>query len=102
MALSQYVYNDPLFSQIERAMDRAMDRFVSGRDMGMGPVIPGFAHAVGSSGHPMDIMETKDGFEITTDAPGFNPQDIMVEMHEVGATAAAAAEHSYSCLTAVC
>jgi HSP20 family molecular chaperone IbpA len=102
MALSQYVYNDPLFSQIERAMDRAMDRFVSGRDMGMGPVIPGFAHAVGSSGHPMDIMETKDGFEITTDAPGFNPQDIMVEMHEVGGTAALQLCPAGFCVTTVC
>lgn len=30
----------------------------------------------------MDIVETKDSYQLHADAPGFSPQDINVEMHE--------------------
>jgi HSP20 family molecular chaperone IbpA len=76
MALTPYL-NDPLFNQIERAMDRAMGRFMGDRDVSF---MPNFTREVGmpSTAHPMDIMETNDAYELTADAPGFTPSDITV------------------------
>jgi len=83
MALSPYVMNDPLFNNIERAMDRAFDRALGGRtgDV-MSLFMPSFAGPSGAGGHPMDIVETKDSYMLQADAPGFSPADINVEMNE--------------------
>lgn len=85
MALSPYFGNDPFFGQIERAMDRAFDRALGGRPGGDTTIAAFMPSLVGPStagGHPMDIVETKDSFNITADAPGFTPDDIQVEMNE--------------------
>lgn len=54
MALSPYVMNDPMFSNIERAMDRAFDRALGGRtgDV-MSLFMPSFSGPSGAGGHPM-------------------------------------------------
>eukprot|EP00878_Enallax_costatus_P001164 GHUV01001305.1.p1 GENE.GHUV01001305.1~~GHUV01001305.1.p1 ORF type:complete len:164 (+),score=32.59 GHUV01001305.1:211-702(+) len=83
MALSPYVMTDPLFSNIERAMDRAFDRALGGRSGDvMAAFMPSFTGPSGAGGHPMDIVETKDKFMLQADAPGFSPDDISVEMNE--------------------
>ncbi|KAF8062724.1 Heat shock 22 kDa protein [Scenedesmus sp. PABB004] len=83
MALSTYFGGDPMFGQLERAMDRAFERALGGRggDV-MAAFMPTLTGPSGAGGHPMDIIETKDAFELHTDAPGFTPDDISVQMHE--------------------
>uniref|UniRef100_A0A383W5E9 SHSP domain-containing protein n=1 Tax=Tetradesmus obliquus TaxID=3088 RepID=A0A383W5E9_TETOB len=82
MALSLFGTSDPFFGQMERAMDRAFNRALTGRDIGA--LMPALTSSAGASttGHPMDIIETKDAFELHCDAPGFSPADISVEMSE--------------------
>lgn len=64
-------------------MDRAFDRALGGRtgDV-MSALMPPLAGPSGAGGHPMDVVETPEAFKLTTDAPGFAPADISVEMHE--------------------
>jgi HSP20 family protein len=84
MALTPYVLNDPFFNNIERAMDRAFDRALGGGRGGdiMGAFMPALTGPSSAGGHPMDIVETKDAFQLHADAPGFSPEDISVEMNE--------------------
>jgi HSP20 family protein len=70
MALTPY-FNDPFFGQIERAMDSVLSR----------SSLPNML-SVSVPSHPMDIVETKDSFQLTADAPGFTPDEINVHMHE--------------------
>jgi HSP20 family protein len=71
MALSLFV-TDPFFSDEERSFDRALQRaFRKGSD-----TLPR------SVRHPVDVVETKEAFNVVTDAPGFSPEDIKVELHE--------------------
>lgn len=84
MSMTPYM-TDPFFGQIERAIDRAMCRFLGDRPLGeLSLAVPslGMGPGMGPTGYPMDIIETKDAFEVTADAPGFDPSDITVQMHE--------------------
>ncbi|KAF6255666.1 HSP20-like chaperone [Scenedesmus sp. NREL 46B-D3] len=80
MALSLFGTTDPFFGQMERAMDRAFNRALTGVDVGAR--MPALTSSAGAStaAHPMDIVETKDAYLLHADAPGFCPADINVEM----------------------
>jgi HSP20 family protein len=74
MALS-YVLVDPFFSDEERNLNRALQRaFRSGSD-----TLPKSSNLLR---HAVDVVETKEAFKVVTDAPGFSPEDIKVELHE--------------------
>eukprot|EP00882_Tetradesmus_deserticola_P000315 GHRQ01000349.1.p2 GENE.GHRQ01000349.1~~GHRQ01000349.1.p2 ORF type:complete len:161 (+),score=71.90 GHRQ01000349.1:179-661(+) len=80
MALSLFGTTDPFFGNMERAMDRAFSRALTGMDVGaLKPAMTGPAGA-STTAHPMDIVETKDAYLLHADAPGFSPSDINVEM----------------------
>jgi hypothetical protein len=76
MALSMWTgASDPFFTQMERAMDNAFNRTFGGRGMttdimGMPTMGTDLFRNVGVSTHPVDIVETKDCFNVTCDAPG--------------------------------
>ncbi|KAL6745461.1 HSP20-like chaperone [Haematococcus lacustris] len=70
------LFNDPLFSDIERTVSRAFQPY-------FGAMMPGkgFDAAFPSGGlYPMDIHEHKDRYSIVADAPGFSPEQVHVEL----------------------
>jgi len=72
------MFNDPAFSHMERAMDRAFERAfapvlsspMSGCDLDL----------FRGAGHAFDIVEKPDAFELVADAPGFSPSDVNIEL----------------------
>ncbi|MEW5313600.1 MAG: hypothetical protein WDW38_005155 [Sanguina aurantia] len=93
MSLSPWIGMDP-FSALERAIDRSIrsnDRSfdltpmlrsggAAGGDMGAMTVAPWAS--LGGSGHPVDIMELDNRFEVHADAPGFTTDDISIETND--------------------
>jgi HSP20 family protein len=69
---------DPFFSDAERNFDRAIQQAFRN------DVFPAGTTSARSASlrHAVDVVETKDAFKVVTDAPGFNPEDIKVELHE--------------------
>ncbi|KAL6755926.1 HSP20-like chaperone, partial [Haematococcus lacustris] len=70
------LFNDPLFSDIERTVSRAFQPY-------FGAMMPGkgFDAAFPSGGlYPMDIHEHKDRYSLVADAPGFSPEQVHVEL----------------------
>lgn len=80
MALSLFT-QDPFYTNMERAIDRAFNNALSGRFLvpDVSSMTP-FTSLAGA--HPMDVVETDKHYELHADAPGMNPDDIRVEVHE--------------------
>lgn len=74
MALSLFGNSDPLFGQMERAMDRAFNRALTGRDIGA--LMPALTSSAGASttGHPMVSRNTLWWLEMV-----FSTEDILKE-----------------------
>jgi len=77
--------NDP-FTQMDRAIERAFDRYFSGRgNLGLdvvptpGVTSPGDLWTSVAGSHPFDIIERDNSYEVMADAPGMNPEDIHIE-----------------------
>mmetsp|Transcript_6172 Transcript_6172/g.13439 ORF Transcript_6172/g.13439 Transcript_6172/m.13439 type:complete len:166 (-) Transcript_6172:253-750(-) len=84
MALS-LVFNDPVFAEMERMVDRAFERSLGpliseSPNKGSGQEI--FRTNAGRSAHAFDIIERKDAYELVADAPGFEPSDVTVELND--------------------
>jgi len=77
MALCTF-YADPFFAETERILDRAVQQAVGRNNI----FLPADARTAASFRNAVDVVETKDAFKVVTDAPGFTPEDIKVELHE--------------------
>lgn len=66
------LFNSPL----ERTIDRAFNNVLAGRSQNA-PQFPSLRGV-----HPMDVIETEKAYELHTDAPGMEPDEVKVEVHE--------------------
>lgn len=95
MALTPYTagfgfggFGDPLLDQMERAMQRSLDRTFGG----FGSLVPSSGGTVGRPSDlfrtvaggtfPMDLVEKEKEYDVIADAPGMKPEDITVEVQD--------------------
>eukprot|EP00877_Chromochloris_zofingiensis_P001556 jgi/Chrzof1/11400/Cz05g35100.t1 len=72
--------NDPFLGNLDRVMDRAMGRALSRGVPDLSVILPDLTAPAG--GHPMDIVETDDAYVVMADAPGFNPDEVNIELND--------------------
>jgi len=77
MALTTF-FADPFFTEAERSFDHAVQQAFRNEPL---TVMNNLARAAPIR-HAVDVYEDKDAFKVVTDAPGFTPGDIKVELHE--------------------
>lgn len=53
MALTAFGFSDPMFGQLEQAMDRAFTRALGGRSDPMATFLPALTGPSSAGGHPM-------------------------------------------------